>query len=172
MTADVERVVVDKRCMTANPVRFGNAFNVPQHESDESVALAPHSIHDRATVDADDTIMVDTEARRRFAGVGRVRRSDEQLARHATDTGAGRAIGAAFDEHCGRACGPGSAVRGKASRPGADDGNVNLCSSHVESSVVGYARSSLRPQSLWRRILKLGRPKASDEDVDDIVAAW
>jgi hypothetical protein len=83
--------------------------------------------------------MVHTEARCRFDSVGRIRRSDEQLARHAAHTGAGGAIGAAFDEHCRRACIPGSAVRGKACRPGTDDGDVNLCSSHGESFVVGTA---------------------------------
>ena len=113
MSTDVERMVVHETCMAAKAIRFGNAFNVAQHETDEPVALAPHPIHDRATIDADDTIMVHAEARRRFDGVGRIRGGDEQLARHAADAGAGGAMGAAFDEHCGRARSPGSAVRGK-----------------------------------------------------------
>ena len=112
--------------MAAKAVRFGDAFDVAQHETDEPVALAPYPIHDRATIDAEGAIEVHAEARRRCDGVGRIRGGDEQLARHAADAGAGGAIGAAFDEHCGRACGPRSAVRGKACRPGADDGDVNL----------------------------------------------
>jgi hypothetical protein len=133
-------MVVDETRIAAQAIRLGNAFDVAQREADEPVALAPHPIHDRATIDADDTIEVHTEARRRCDGVGRIRRSDEQLARHAADASAGGAIGAAFDEHCGRACSPGRAVRGKACRPGTDNGNVNAQNSHVESSVVGYAR--------------------------------
>jgi hypothetical protein len=81
-------MVVYETCMAAKAVRFGNAFNVAQNEIDEPVALALHSIHDRTAIDADNTIMVHTEARRRFDGVGRIRRGDEQLARHAADAGA------------------------------------------------------------------------------------
>ena len=66
MSTDVERMVVDETCMAAQAIRLGNAFDVAQHEADEPVALAPHPIHDRATIDADDAIMVHTEARRRI----------------------------------------------------------------------------------------------------------
>ncbi len=83
--------------------------------------------------------MVHTEARRRFDGVGRIRGGDEQLARHAADAGAGGAIGAAFDDHCGRARRSGSVVCGKACRPGADDGDVDLRNLHFASSFMGGA---------------------------------
>ncbi len=83
MPTDLKRMVVNETRTAAKAVRFGNAFNVAQHETDEPVALAPHSIHDRATIDVDDTINVHTEARRRRDGVGRIRGGDEQLAWHA-----------------------------------------------------------------------------------------
>ena len=136
MPTDHERMVVRKSRMAAKAVRFGHSFNVAQHETNEPITLTSHPIHDRATIDADDTIMVDAKRRRRCDGVSRVRGSDEQLARHAADTGAGGAIGAAFDEHCGRACSPGSAVRGKPRRPGADDGDINLRSPHFALSFI------------------------------------
>ena len=145
MPTHVERMVVHETCMAAQAVHIGNAFNVAQHQTDEPVALPPHSIHDRATIDAYDTIMVHTEARRCFDGVGRIRRSDEQLARHAADAGASGAIGAAFDEHCGRACSPGSAVRGKACRPGADDGDVSPHNPHVEASALSGGTNAAGP---------------------------
>src|ERR1700730_3755671 len=122
-----ERMVVDERCVAAHPVRFGEA------------------IHDRATIDADDAIVVHTEAPRRFDGMGRIGGGDEQLARHAADAGASRAIGAAFDEHCGRACNPGSAVRGKACRPRADDGDVNLRNLHFASPFMQGLSRRLPP---------------------------
>jgi hypothetical protein len=137
MPNDVERMVVQETCMAAKAVRFGNAFNIAQHEIDEPVALAPQPIHHRTAIDADDAIVMHTEARRHFDGVGRLRGGDQQLARHAADACAGGAMGASFDDHCRRSCGPGRAVRGKACRPGADDGDVNLRNLHFASSFMG-----------------------------------
>jgi hypothetical protein len=136
MLIDLKRMVVHETGMAAKAVRFGNAFNVAQHEADEPVALAPHPLHDCAPVDAHDTIMMHTEGGRGLDGVGCIRGGDEQLARHAADARAGGAVGTAFDEHCGRPCSPGSAVGGNAGRPGADDGDVNLRDPSFASSLM------------------------------------
>ena len=128
-------MVVHETRMTANAVRFGNGLHVARHETDKAVALAPHALHDLASVDADNAVGMDAEARRLCDGMGGLGGGNEQLARHAAHARAGGAIVAAFDHHGARSRGFGCAVRRKSRRAGADNRNVNLQGFHVSASV-------------------------------------
>jgi hypothetical protein len=84
---------------------------------DEPIALLMNPSHHRAAVHTDGA--VDPETRRSAHGVSYLCGGDEELARYAADTRAGRALRAALDEHDALRGLGGRLVSGEARRSGA-----------------------------------------------------
>ena len=100
------------------------------HESDEAIALAADALHHFGAVDADRAWM-HAKYRRLVRAMRRFGRSDQQLARHASDAGACCSVRARFDQHdVLRVCARGA----KGAHPGSartDDGHINRKGSHL-----------------------------------------
>jgi hypothetical protein len=127
-------MVVRETCLAANAVCLGNVLHVTQHETDKAVALAPYSIHNRASIDADNAIDMDAKPRRLPDGMRGLGGGNQKLARHAADARAGAAIVAAFDNYRTHSCSLGCVIRDKARGAGTDHCNVNLNGLHASPS--------------------------------------
>jgi hypothetical protein len=126
--ADGERRVVDEARVTDDLVGVGDRIDALRYEADETIALAPHACHHRGTVDAHVAVEAErTEALDCVRGLGRC---DQQLARHAADARAGRAVDAAFDQQRRAARGLRGPVRREACGTGTDHRNVGLQGAH------------------------------------------
>ena len=132
--ADLQCVVVDEPGVATNLVGRRKRFDVVDDKSGETVSLALDAIHHRLAVDGDRARRLDAERRETRESVRGFRRRDQQLARHASDARAGRAVGAALDQQ--RAL-PGRLDRpvcGKPRGAGTDDGDVGVKDLHVHVS--------------------------------------
>jgi hypothetical protein len=94
--ADCERRVRDETRITVQLVGSGQRIDALRDEADEPVALALHARHHCTAVDGD--LAAKAEAREPLDRVGRFRGSDQELARHAADARARRAVHAALDQ--------------------------------------------------------------------------
>ncbi len=157
---DRQRVVVDERGVAEELVGFRNLVDAAGDEADEAVAFALHPRHHRLAVD--DERGIDREAevrelRNRVRGLGR---RDQQLARHAADACAGRAVDGALDQQRALAGGLRRAIGGEPGGAGADDGDVGLETVHgsFPNAFVTSATTRFEPPRDRRPV----RPPSSD----------
>ena len=120
---DLEHAGGDEPCAAVELVVLGDRLDALDDEADEAVALAADAVHDRAAVDLDRG--VDAERRRVLGVVGGLAGRDEELARHAADARAGRAVDAALDHHDALGDRGRGAVGREACRARADHGDVD-----------------------------------------------
>ena len=116
--------------VAAQPVGAGNVVHALQHEADEAIALAPDARHHRAAVHLDSAVQAQAELAPLVRHVSGVPGSDQQLAGHATDAGAGGAVGPALDDDCTLAGRHGRAVGREAGGSGADHGDIDMHGAH------------------------------------------
>ena len=125
MLVDLQCAVVDEARAATDAVRRRHRVDAVEHESDEAVALALDPFHHRTAVDSHRAVETNPEIRPSMGRVRGIGRGDEQLARHAPDAGARRAVRAVLDQD-GVLAGSGrGAIRGDAGRAGADDGHIH-----------------------------------------------
>ncbi len=122
---DGQRVVVHEPRVSTQLVDVGNLVHSARDKTHETITLALHASHHGLAVDVNAALELETESGETFDRVRRLGRRDQQLAGHAADTGAGRAIGPAFDEQRARTGRLGGAIRRQSGRAGADHRHVH-----------------------------------------------
>ena len=122
---DRQRPVIDECGAAAELVAIGEGIDVVGHECYEPVALDSDAFHHRPAIDLDGNGL-HPERSKPPDGMRGFGRCDQQLARHATHSRAGRTVLAAFDQQRAPPRGLGGAIRCQAGGARADDGNVGL----------------------------------------------
>jgi hypothetical protein len=126
---ELQRMAVEKAHPPADPRARRPGADGVHHESDEAIPFPAHALHDRPSIDADRTADQHAEALGARRLVGRVRRGDQQLRRHASHQRTGRAIACGLDQQHVRGMGTRRPVGSHPRRSCTDDGDVN-CSGH------------------------------------------
>jgi hypothetical protein len=128
--ADPETVVALEAGVAAQAVLRGKILDHLEHRAGEVVAQAAQPRHHRLAIDARRAAGVDPKHRRFAHRVRRLRRGDQQLARHAADPGAGGAARPALeqDQSLGVVARP--AIGREPRGPGPDDRDVDLALGH------------------------------------------
>ena len=139
-------MIVQKTCVAADTLLCRNVLYAVDDKTDKPVPLAADAIHYGNAVDVD-LAGCYPEFGRLTGGVRGFSGCDEQFAWHAANPGAGGAVRPAFDEdHVVRPRGGGTEC-GKACRPGADDGDVNITGFHaISPSILPASSASKRPE--------------------------
>jgi hypothetical protein len=127
---DGQRAIVDEVRVAADVIRLRDRVHAFDHEADEAVALALHARHHRAAVDGHLAVETKAELAPALDAVRRLRRRDQQLAGHAADPSAGRAVGPALDQDGTLARRDRGTVRGEAGGAGPDDSHIHADSFH------------------------------------------
>ena len=149
---DPQRPVIDKGGTADELVGVGEGIDVVGHECHEPVALESHALHHRPAIDLDRNGL-HSERGKPCDGMRGFGRGDQQLARHASHSRAGRAVFAAFDQEHTLARELGGAIRRQAGGPRADDGYVGLDARLRRChccAFVTFGSSTSRPVGLGR----------------------
>ncbi len=106
-----------------------DGFNRFQYGPDKAFAFALYPLHDRDTINTH-AIHVHPERFCTPSLMCHLSCSDQQLAGHATDTGAGGSVAAALDENNGACMCPGRPIRAHSCGAGPNDGDLHFNGCH------------------------------------------
>jgi hypothetical protein len=131
---DLEKRRADEARLSAEAGRGCEGLRRLDDEADEAIALATDPLQNRRAVHAGRHRELDSEGAGAPGLVGQLGGGDQQLRRHAADSGAGGAIGPGLDQY---GFSPGSlrlAPRVQARGSGSDDRHIDLPNPHAWSA--------------------------------------